>query len=183
MADTNPKKGGGSRPDLASLLGLVVGIGGILGGMLLEKGELRHLYQVSAAIIVLGGTFGAVMVTTPMNVLLRAIKHIAAVFFDSSQSPEATIEEIIQYATQARKQGIVSLEQAAGNVSDPFLKKALNLAVDGIEMSQIRSIMELDLSLVEHEGEAEAKVYEAAGGYAPTIGIIGAVIGLIHVMQ
>jgi chemotaxis protein MotA len=183
MAETKAKKGGGSKPDLASLLGLVVGIGGILGGMVLEKGELKNLYQVSAGIIVLGGTFGAVMVTTPMNVLVRAIKHIMLVFFDTSQSPSSAIEEIIEYATQARKQGIVSLEQAAGNVSDPFLKKALNLAVDGIEMSQIRSIMELDLSLVEHEGEAEAKVYEAAGGYAPTIGIIGAVIGLIHVMQ
>jgi chemotaxis protein MotA len=182
MADKAGKKGG-TKPDLASLLGLVVGIGGILGGMVLEKGELRHLYQVSAAIIVLGGTFGAVMVTTPMNVLVRAVKHIMSVFFDSAQSPSDAIEEIIEYATQARKQGIVSLEQAAGNVSDPFLRKALNLAVDGIEMSQIRSIMELDLSLVEHEGEAEAKVYEAAGGYAPTIGIIGAVIGLIHVMQ
>ncbi|HEX3745129.1 MAG TPA: flagellar motor protein [Bryobacteraceae bacterium] len=182
MADGKAKKGG-SKPDLASLLGVVVGIGGIVGGMLLEKGELRHLYQVSAAIIVLGGTFGAVMITTPMNVLMRAIKHAMLVFFDNSQSPAGTIEEIIEYATQARKQGIVSLEQAASNVADPFLKKALNLAVDGIEMSQIRSIMELDLSLVEHEGEAEAKVYEAAGGYAPTIGIIGAVIGLIHVMQ
>jgi chemotaxis protein MotA len=182
MAASKAKKGG-SKPDLASLLGLVVGIGGILGGMLLEKGELRHLYQVSAAIIVLGGTLGAVMVTTPMDVLMRALKHLMLVFFDTAQPPAAAIEEIIGYATQARKQGIVSLEQAASNVSDPFLRKALNLAVDGIKMSQIRSIMELDVALVEHEGEAEAKVYEAAGGYAPTIGIIGAVIGLIHVMQ
>ncbi len=182
MADGKAKKGG-AKPDLASLLGLVVGIVGILGGMLLEKGELRHLYQVSAAIIVLGGTFGAVMITTPMNVLIRAVKHVMLVFFDTAQSPSAAIEEIIEYATQARKQGIVSLENVAGNVTDPFLRKALNLAVDGIEMSQIRSIMELDLSLLEHEGEAESKVYEAAGGYAPTIGIIGAVIGLIHVMQ
>src|SRR5580692_1689889 len=182
MADGKAKKGG-TRPDLASLLGLVVGLGRILGGRLLEKGELRHLYQASAAIIVLGGTFGAVMVTTPMSTLVRAVKHVILVFFDNAQSPSGAIEEIIEYATQARKQGIVSLEQVAGNVTDPFLKKALNLAVDGIEMSQIRSIMELDLSLVEHEGEAEAKVYEAAGGYAPTIGIIGAVIGLIHVMQ
>ena len=182
MADKG-KGGAKTKPDLASIGGLVVGIGGIIGGMLLEKGELRHLYQVSAGIIVLGGTLGAVMVTTPMNVLVRAAKHFMLVFFDRAQSPADTIEEIIGYATQARKQGIVSLEQQAGNVADPFLKKALNLAVDGIEMSQIRSIMELDLSLVEHEGEAESKVYEAAGGYAPTIGIIGAVIGLIHVMQ
>ena len=187
MADPKPakagKKGASTTPDLASIGGLVVGIGGIIMGMLMEKGELRHLYQVSAAVIVLGGTLGAVMVTTPMNVLLRAAKHFMLVFFDRQYSASGTIEEIIEYATQARKQGIVSLEQQAANVADPFLKKALNLAVDGIEMSQIRSIMELDLSLVEHEGEAEAKVYEAAGGYAPTIGIIGAVIGLIHVMQ
>jgi chemotaxis protein MotA len=183
MADKAAKKGGGSKPDLASIGGLVVGIGGIIGGMLMEKGELRHLYQVSAAVIVLGGTIGAVMITTPMNVLARAAKHFMLVFLDKAHSPAAAIDEIIEYATQARKQGIVSLEQQAGAVSDPFLKKALNLAVDGIEMSQIRSIMELDISLVEHEGEAEAKVYEAAGGYAPTIGIIGAVIGLIHVMQ
>jgi chemotaxis protein MotA len=177
------KRGPKTTPDLASILGLVVGFGGIIGGMLLEKGELRHLYQVSAGIIVLGGTLGAVMVTTPMNVLMRAAKHFMLVFLDKSQSPDDTIEEIIEYATQARKQGIVSLEQQASNVADPFLKKALNLAVDGIEMSQIRSIMVLDISLVEHEGEAESKVYEAAGGYAPTVGIIGAVIGLIHVMQ
>jgi chemotaxis protein MotA len=184
MADSKGKKKGVSTsPDLASLLGLVVALGGILGGMLLEKGELRHLYQVSAGLIVLGGTLGAVMVTTPMGVLMRAMKDVMQVFFETSQSPAGAIEEIIEYATQARKQGIVSLEQVAANVADPFLRKALNLAVDGIEMSQIRSIMELDLSLVEHEGEAVAKVYEAAGGYAPTIGIIGAVIGLIHVMQ
>src|ERR1700733_6690152 len=105
MADDKAKKGG-AKPDLASLLGLVVGIGGILGGMLLEKGELRHLYQVSAAIIVLGGTFGAVMITTPMNVLIRAVKHVMLVFFDTAQSPSDAIEEIIEYATQARKQGI-----------------------------------------------------------------------------
>ena len=184
MAENKPvKKGGSTKPDLASIGGVVVGLGGILGGMLLEKGELRHLYQVSAALIVLGGTFGSVMVTTPMGTLVRALKNIMAVFFDKSVSPHDAIEEIIGYATQARKQGIVSLEAQAAQVADPFLKKALNLAVDGIEMSQIRSIMELDLSLLEHEGEAVAKVYEAAGGYAPTIGIIGAVIGLIHVMQ
>lgn len=177
------KKGIKTKPDLATLGGLLVGVGCILGGMIMEKGDIRHLYQVSAAVIVLGGTLGAVMITTPMSILARAAKHIMLVFMEKSQSAHDTIEEIIEYATQARKQGIVSLEQQAANVADPFLRKALNLAVDGIEMSQIRSIMELDISLVEHEGEAEAKVYEAAGGYAPTIGIIGAVIGLIHVMQ
>jgi chemotaxis protein MotA len=97
--------------------------------------------------------------------------------------PDAVIEEIIEYATQARKQGIVSLEQQAAAIEDPFLRKALNLAVDGIEMSQIRSIMELEITLLEQDGEMEAKVFESAGGYSPTIGIIGAVLGLIQVMK
>ena len=102
---------------------MLLGIGGILGGMLIEKGELRHLYQVSAAVIVFGGTIGAVMITTPMAVLARAAKHLGLVFFDRTQSVGATIDEIIEYATQARKQGIVSLEQQADNVQDPFLQK------------------------------------------------------------
>ena len=93
------------------------------------------------------------------------------------------IEEIIGYATKARKSGIVSLENEANAIQDPFLRKALNLAVDGTDLDVIRKIMELEISLEEHHAEAEAKVFEAAGGYAPTIGIIGAVLGLIQVMK
>jgi chemotaxis protein MotA len=102
---------------------------------------------------------------------------------DRAQPVAGTIDDIITFAAQARKQGIVSLEQQAGSIQDPFLRKALNLAVDGIEMSEIRAIMELEIDLMEHAGEAEAKVFEAAGGYAPTIGIIGAVLGLMQVMK
>jgi chemotaxis protein MotA len=138
---------------------------------------------VVAAMIVLGGTIGAVMVTTPLSVFLRAIKKFGAVFLDRAQPVAGTIDDIITFAAQARKQGIVSLEQQAGSIQDPFLRKALNLAVDGIEMSEIRAIMELEIDLMEHAGEAEAKVFEAAGGYAPTIGIIGAVLGLMQVMK
>jgi len=177
------KKESRTKVDFASIGGLVLGLGGILCGMLLEKGQMHDVYQVSAGIIVFGGTIGAVMLTSPAGALLRAAKHLGLVFFDRTHSAQDTIEEIIEYATQARKQGIVSLEQQVNTVHDPFLRKALNLAVDGIEMSQIRSIMELDLSLMEQDGEAEAKVYEAAGGYSPTIGIIGAVLGLINVMK
>jgi chemotaxis protein MotA len=183
--DTKPgkKKSGGSRPDLVSIGGLVVAIGGILTGLLLEGGKITDVAQFTAGLIVLGGTLGAVMVTTPMSVLLRAAKQIGAVFFEKTHSADAVIEEIIGYATQARKQGIVSLEKDAAAIEDPFLKKALNLAIDGIEMSQLRNIMELEIELMEQRGEAEAKVFEAAGGYSPTIGIIGAVLGLIQVMK
>jgi len=104
------------------------------------------------------------------------VKKLGLVFFERDESPHATIEEIIQYATKARKSGIVSLEQEADAIKDPFLRKALNLAVDGTDLDVIRKTMELEISLEEHHAEAEAKVFESAGGYAPTIGIIGAVL-------
>jgi chemotaxis protein MotA len=173
----------GGRPDFASLGGLVVGVGGILTGLLLEGGKVKDVAQFTAALIVFLGTLGAVMVTTPFPVLLRAARQVGSIFFDRVHRPDGVIEEIIAYATQARKQGIVSLEQQAATIADPFLRKALNLAVDGIDMSQIRSIMELEITLLEQDGEMEAKVFEAAGGYSPTIGIIGAVLGLIQVMK
>jgi|SRR5271157_891509 len=186
MADAKagrPKKAAAERPDLASLGGLVAGVGGILTGLLLEGGRVKDVAQFTAALIVFGGTLGAVMLTTPMPVLIRAAGKIKSVFFDRVYTPDGVIEEIIEYATQARKQGIVSLEQQAAAIQDPFLRKTLNLAVDGIDMSQIRSIMELEIALLEQDGEMEAKVFESAGGYSPTIGIIGAVLGLIQVMK
>ena len=182
MADAKRKKPGG-RPDLASLGGLVIAIGGIMIGLLLEGGKVADVKQFTAALIVLGGTLGAVMLTTPMGVLVRAARQLVPVFFVHAPSRSDMLEEIIEYATQARKNGIVSLEQQAATIQDPFLRKALTLAVDGIEMNLIRSIMELEITILEQDGDAEAKVYEAAGGYAPTVGIIGAVLGLIQVMK
>ncbi len=177
------KKKAGSRPDLATFGGLLLAVAGILGGLLIEGGKIQDVAQMTAGMIVLGGTIGAVMVTTPLHVLLSAVKQLKVVFFDQSSPPDAIIEEIIGYATKARKNGIVSLEQDADAVTDKFLRKALNLAVDGTDLQVLRRMMELEISLQEHHGEAEAKVYEAAGGYAPTIGIIGAVLGLIQVMK
>jgi chemotaxis protein MotA len=172
-----------SRPDFATIGGLVMAMAGILGGLLLEGGRIRDVAQITAAFIVFGGTFGAVMVTSPLPVLLRAIRKLELVFIDRAPHPHEAIDEIISFASKARKHGIVSLEQDADNVPDPFLRKALNLAVDGTDLDVIRQMMELEISVEEHRGEAEAGVYEAAGGYAPTVGIIGAVLGLIQVMK
>jgi chemotaxis protein MotA len=184
MADKDStKKSSRSKLDLASVAGLVVALGGIVGGMVMEGGRVADIIQVTAAIIVLGGTLGAVMVTTPLSILISAAKKLGAVFFERSHSSAEIIEEIITYASKARRSSIVSLESDLDNISDPFLRKALTLAVDGTDLNAIRSIMELDIALGEKAGEAEAKVYEAAGGYAPTIGIIGAVLGLIQVMK
>ncbi|MCL4852783.1 MAG: flagellar motor protein [Bryobacteraceae bacterium] len=172
-----------SRLDLATLGGLIVAFGGIVGGLILEGGAIGDITQPTGAMIVLGGTLGAVMVTTPLNVLLGAIKRLKIVFLEEIHSPAAVIEEIIEFATKARKNGIVSLEQDAESVQEPFLRKALNLAVDGTDLQEIRKMMELELTLEEQHAEAEAKVFESAGGYSPTIGIIGAVLGLIQVMK
>jgi chemotaxis protein MotA len=182
-ADKKKQKTSKSRLDLASVLGLVLALGGILGGLLLEGGNVKDVAQITAAMIVLGGTLGAVMVTTPPALLLGAARKISQVFVEKSQSSDGVIEEIISYATKARKGGIVSLEQEVDDIQDPFLKKALTLAVDGTDLKDLRRMMELEVTLEEQRGEAEAKVYEAAGGYSPTIGIIGAVLGLIQVMK
>jgi chemotaxis protein MotA len=176
-----PKKS--SRPDIATLGGLLLAAGGILGGLLLEGGKLTDISQITALMIVLGGTLGAVMVTTPLKILIRAAKCLGNVFFETQEAPQQVIEEIISYATKARKNSIISLESDLENMSDPFLRKAISLSVDGTDLQELRKMMELDLDLQQRHGEATAKVYEAAGGYAPTIGIIGAVLGLIQVMK
>lgn len=172
-----------TRPDVATLLGIVLALSGIIGGLLLEKGTIQDIAQGTAAMIVLGGTFGAVLVTNPLSVVLRAFSALRGVFLERSSSTVAAIEAIIQYATKARKNGIVSLESEAAAIADPFLRKALGLAVDGTDLQELRKMMETDILLTEEASEAEAKVWEAAGGYAPTIGIIGAVLGLIQVMK
>ena len=172
-----------SKPDLASLAGLLIAFGGIIGGLMFEGGKISDIVQVSAAIIVLGGTLGAVMVTSPLSSLLSAIGGLKAVFFEEKLDPAAAVEEIIAYATKARKSSIVSLEEDLEKVGDKFLQKSLSLAVDGTDLQELRKMMELEVAQSEHHRESAAKVFESAGGYAPTIGIIGAVLGLIQVMK
>ena len=183
MAANGDQKKPSTRPDIATLGGLLLAAGAIFGGLILEGGKLTDITQITALMIVLGGTVGAVMVTTPLKTLTRAAKYLGNVFFEKQEEPQQVIEEIISYATKARKNSIISLESDLDNISDPFLRKAISLSVDGTDLQELRKMMELDLDLQQRSGEAVAKVYEAAGGYAPTIGIIGAVLGLIQVMK
>jgi chemotaxis protein MotA len=178
-----PAKKRGATLDLATAAGLVVSLGGILGGLLIEGGKIRDVLQFTAAMIVLGGTAGAVLVSTPLKTIAGGLRRFHAVLFDSAPSLTVEIEEVIGYAAKARKNGLVSLEDEALKVQDPFLRKALNLAVDGTDLQEIHKMLELEISLEEEQAEAEAKIFETAGGYAPTIGIIGAVMGLIQVMK
>jgi len=182
-AEQKPVKKAAAKPDLATIVGLVVAMGGIIGGLLLDGGKITDISQFTAAMIVLGGTAGAVMVSTPLKVLKGGVGRLVSVFLDSTPRLDELIEEVIGYATKARKNGLVSLEQQAMEIQDPFLRKALTLAVDGTDLQEIRRMLELEIGLEEQHAEAEAKVFECAGGYAPTVGIIGAVMGLIQVMK
>lgn len=172
-----------AKPDWATLGGLAVAGACILGGLLLEGGQVADVAQLTAGLIVIGGTIGAVMITTPLPMLWAAVRKLPSIFRAPAASSEAEIDQIIDLAKRARKGGIVSLENDAEALEDPFLRKALSLAVDGNDVCDIRSIMELEIEMAGQRGEEEARVFEAAGGYAPTIGILGAVLGLIQVMK
>jgi chemotaxis protein MotA len=188
MADENNIPGTSSKkhrskPDFGSVAGIMIALVGILGGLILEGGQLRDVAQFTAAMIVLAGTTGAVLISTPFATVMGAMRRLAGVFRDSTVPMDNLIEELIGYSTKARKTGLVSLEQATEQIADPFLRKALTLAVDGTDLQEMRKMLELVIEFEERHADAEAKVFESAGGYAPTIGIIGAVLGLIQVMK
>src|SRR5690606_31367514 len=170
--------------DKASVIGLGLGIGAILLGNTLEGGHLSALLQPTAAIIVVGGTIGATLVSYPFATFLEACRALKLVFLGGGKDDTAElIQEITGLAMKARRDGILSLEDQLPSVQHPFLRRALVMAVDGLDSKTMRDNLEGMLDRIDEDGERPAKVWEAAGGYSPTIGIIGAVMGLIHVMQ
>lgn len=172
-----------AKPDLATIGGALVALIGIVGGLLLEGGQIKDIVQITAAIIVLGGTLGAVMVNTPMSLLVAGARRFAQVLFQDSASAQDRLEVLIGFAAKARRNGLVSLETEASSIEDPFFRKAMTLAIDGADLQDLQKLLELEIDLQRERIEQEAKVFESAGGYAPTIGIIGAVLGLIQVMK
>jgi chemotaxis protein MotA len=171
------------RVDKATWLGILLGIGGILLGLLLEGGRLSQILQPTAAMIVFGGTLGAVLVQFPLPVVVDSFRRLAHIFMESERNPLDVIQQLVTFANQARRTGIVSLDSQLEGIADPFMRKALTLAVDGTEPQELRSMMEFELDSQAEGEERIPGVFESAGGFAPTIGIIGAVMGLIQVMQ
>jgi chemotaxis protein MotA len=169
--------------DKATIAGLVLGFGGVFVGNMLEGGNIGQIINPIAGLIVLGGTIGATMVQFPMSTFVSAIKSLNSVLKEPEDNSHELVEEIVRYATIARKDGILALESLAPKASDPFLSRALMMAVDGADSTAMRESLEPSIAHMEEAGEDLAKVYEAAGGFSPTIGIIGAVLGLIQVMQ
>lgn len=169
--------------DIGSIIGVIMSFGLILLGNHMEGGHLSSLLQLTAALIVLGGSTGACVLQFPMSTTIDSLKSILRVFGNQKSDPDTTISQIVDYAKRARREGILALEKEIPNLKDEFFAKALRMAVDGLEPKQLIETMETELETIEEEAEGPVKFWEAVGGYAPTMGILGAVLGLIHVMS
>jgi chemotaxis protein MotA len=169
--------------DFLSIVGLVGSVTCVITAMLLDGGSVKALLQLSAFIIVFGGTIGAVLLQTPMKTFLLGVKMIMWVFLPPKDDRAQLVEEILGWLRIARRQFVLALDPIAEQQTDPFIKQGLRLVVDGIEASQIRAVLESTITTQEHEETMAHEMYEAMGGYAPTVGILGAVLGLITVMS
>jgi chemotaxis protein MotA len=167
----------------SALGGIGLALTGIALGLYLDGGKINQMLQPTAALIVFGGTFGAVIVQFPWTVVMHAIKQLKRVFMGEEDPAAKLIEELIRYAVKARRHGLVSLDGDLESIENPFLRKTLTLAVDGTRSVELRQAMEVEMDNAADREDLLPKVFEAAGGFAPTVGILGAVIGLIQVMQ
>lgn len=169
--------------DFLTLIGVLLSIAAVLGGNLLEGGHNSSLIQLTAFVIVFGGTLGAILVQTPLQVFVRATKLSKWVFLPPKLAMPDTITKISSWSKIARREGLLGLQKNADKEKDPFVKKALLLLIDGREPEEIRKALEIETHSAASFDFNAAKVFEGMGGYSPTVGIIGAVLGLIHVMN
>lgn len=169
--------------DFNSVIGILLALAAIIGGQILEGGHISSLVQAAAFVIVMGGTIGAVLLQSPIKIFLNGIRMGAWIFFPPVNSPQTLIKQIVNWSHISRREGLLALESQMQVVKDPFTKKGLQLLADGSTPEKLREVMEIDILTLETHQRQSARVWEAAGGYAPTIGILGAVLGLIHVME
>lgn len=169
--------------DLTTIIGLIMGFAAVLLGQVLEGGHIGSIMQPTAALIVFGGTLGAVILSFPAHALKLTVKALKTAILPPKQDVAEIVTALASMATKARREGLVALEKDAEALTDPFLRKGLRLAIDGTPAASIRVTLELELAAHEEEAEHPPKVFEAMGGYSPTVGILGAVLGLIHVME
>ncbi len=172
-----------SKVDLNSVVGISLAFIAIIGGQILEGGHAGSLIQAAAFLIVMGGTTGAVLLQSPVKVFLNGLRMSRWIFFPPENSPQLLIKQIINWSHIARKDGLLALESHVKVVKDPLTKKGLQLLADGSTAEKLREVMEIDINASDEYQRQSARIWEAAGGYAPTIGILGAVLGLIHVME
>lgn len=169
--------------DLTSFFGILLALVAIIGGQLLEGGHTGSLFQLTAFLIVIGGTLGAIMLQNPLAVFLRGMRMAKWAFVPPAQDPEYLIQQVAGWSNTARRGGLLALEPALDDLDDPFAKRGLQMLIDGAEPETLRETLQVEVDAYEAQQRLAAKVWESAGGYAPTIGILGAVLGLIHVME
>ncbi len=169
--------------DILSVLGIIIAVGAIVAGQALEGGHIGSILQGTAFLIVIGGTVGAVMLNYPMPIFLKALKSLGMVFGNVHVDQKGIITKVVELSNVSRKQGLLALEGQIKSLNDPLMAKGVQLVVDGTEPTKIREILEVEVGMFEEEYTMAGKVYESFGGYSPTVGILGAVLGLIHVME
>ncbi|MCQ2383177.1 MAG: flagellar motor protein [Clostridia bacterium] len=169
--------------DIFAFVGIIVGTTMILGAQAMEGGNVGQLLQITAGMIVFGGTAGGVIVSFPPDDLKTGLKMLKTVVFPPQVDYPKLIQEIVGFATKARKEGVIILEKEAKNASDPLLAMGLEAVADGADPTLVQGMMENQIGQIEEMVKKGAAIWESAGGYLPTFGIIGAVIGLIQVMQ
>jgi chemotaxis protein MotA len=167
----------------SAIFGIILALAGISLGLYLDGGKLAQMLQPTAALIVFGGTLGAVIVQFPFAVVLESIAQLRNVFFGRHDPAVDILAQLVQFTQLTRRNGILALDRELEFIDDPFLCKALTLAVDGTAPAELRAVMEIELDAMAERDELLPRVFEAAGGFAPTVGILGAVIGLVQVMQ
>lgn len=169
--------------DFNSIIGIGIALVAVFGGQVLEGGHHASLIQVTSLVVVLGGTLGAVLLQSPVRQFVLAMKMSRWIFVPPVLNPEAVVQHIATWSAAARKEGLLALDTHVEGIDDPFVRKGLQMVVDGTEPKVLQRVLEVEIETFEDLHHQGAKVWEAAGGYAPTIGILGAVMGLIQVME
>jgi len=169
--------------DLTTIVGLIIGVGAVLVSFLMEGGHISALFQGPAIILVVFGTVGASIITTPFDHLKGLPKLIRVILFDRKLNPQQIVDLLYELAQKSRKNGLLSLEKDLANIKDSFLRKAIQLTVDGFETNKIREILEIEMAYIEERHKVGSVFFQKMGGFSPTLGIIGTVLGLIHALS
>lgn len=168
--------------DLSTLIGIIAGVGALIAGFVIEKGTVGALLQFSAAVIVFGGTAGAIVTSFPLSELKKLPKWFKIAFTQQSYGAAEAYETLVRFAEKARREGLLSLEQELETVTDKFTRQGMQLVIDGTDPEITQEILESNITVLEKRHKVGIAVFEAAGGYGPTMGIIGTVMGLVHVL-
>jgi chemotaxis protein MotA len=168
--------------DIATIVGLTLGIGAVIVSFTMEGGQLSSLLQGPAILLVIGGTFGAATITTSLSQLKRLPKLLSIIFVENKLNAHELIDIIHDFAQKSRKNGLLSLEDDLASVKDGFLRKAIQLTIDGFEVNKIKESLDIEMSYIEERHKAGIIFFQKLGGFSPTFGIIGTVLGLIHAL-